>query len=49
MHRIILPQGTHSVQMKFLNNSGGIVNIRNIDNIKIKSGKKTFVIVRTAL
>ena len=49
MHRVILPEGIHSIQMKYYSDYRTIITTKNIDNINIKAGKKTYVIVRTAL
>ncbi|MBI4652254.1 hypothetical protein HY745_13470 [Candidatus Desantisbacteria bacterium] len=48
IHRIPLSEGIHTIKIKYFNKTGSVLNVRNIDNINIKSGKKTFIITRTA-
>ncbi|MCB4790365.1 MAG: hypothetical protein LHV68_00595 [Elusimicrobia bacterium] len=46
--RISLPEGTHSVEVKFYDKSNNEVKNQVLNNIKIVKGKKTFVALRTA-
>jgi len=48
MARLPLQPGTYSVRVKFYDASGMTVQKRTLDHIEIRSGKKTFAIVRTA-
>lgn len=48
MTRLTLPEGTQAVNLRFLDASGNTVSEQSID-AKIRKGKKTFVLLRTAL
>ncbi len=48
LQRIVLPEGNHSIQMLCYNQFGSVISTKNVENIKIKAGKKTFIVVRTA-
>jgi hypothetical protein len=49
MARAILPAGPQSVTLHFLDNAGATVETREIKEIAVQAGKRTFLIVRTAL
>lgn len=46
--KILLPQGSHSIKLTFEDKNGFIIDEKNIENINIKPGKKTFITIRTA-
>jgi hypothetical protein len=48
MLRMPLAAGSHSVELKFKDASGSEVTSRTFDNVEIRPGKKTFLIVRSA-
>ncbi len=48
MARLTLKEGSHSINLKFYDSGGSVVDEKTLDNISIKAGRKTFAIVRTA-
>jgi len=46
--RLPLQEGKHDVNLKFIDSNGSEVTSRILQSLDIKSGKKTFVIVRSA-
>ncbi len=48
MTRLVLPAGTHTLHLTFKDSKGAVVSNRDLEDITVKSGKKTFVTVRTA-
>ena len=49
MARTVLPAGTHTLTLRFLSQAGGTVETKEINNVAVTDGRKTFLIVRTAL
>ncbi len=49
MARLALPAGEQNLTLKFLDATGTVVETRELKNIPIASGRKSFVIVRSAL
>jgi hypothetical protein len=47
--RLSLPEGSHSVELKFYDKNNTIIDTRILNDIKVIKGKKTFVAVRTAI
>jgi hypothetical protein len=47
--RLVLPAGSQSVDVKFLDSDGREVSMKIINDVEIKPGKKTFTIVRSAM
>lgn len=47
--KVKLPAGKYSLNVLFNNNRSKTIFTKTIENIKIRKGKKTFVIVRTAM
>jgi tetratricopeptide (TPR) repeat protein len=49
MARLILPAGDQPLTLRFLDAAGTLVDTRELKNVPVASGRKSFVIVRTAL
>ena len=49
MTRLPLPNGEHNLTLKFTNATGTLVEARELKNIPITAGRKSFVIIRSAL
>ncbi|MDI6641499.1 MAG: hypothetical protein QME68_04210 [Elusimicrobiota bacterium] len=49
MVRVPLPAGKHSIELKFFDENKKIVKNQVVDNIQVKTGKKTFVVLRNAI
>lgn len=48
MARMTLPPGKHSIDLSFYDQDGTPVESRTLNDVEIKTGKKTFVMLRTA-
>ncbi|MBL0058559.1 MAG: hypothetical protein IPP35_05535 [Elusimicrobia bacterium] len=49
MARLTLPSGSQNITLRFLDSSGTTVETREIKNVPVTAGRKSFLIVRTAL
>lgn len=49
MARLSLPAGDQSLSLRFFDEKGILVETREVKNVTMTSGRKSFVIVRTAL
>ncbi|MFH1367513.1 MAG: hypothetical protein ABII64_00160 [Elusimicrobiota bacterium] len=49
MARLVLPEGAHDVDLTFTDNSGRIILRKTLQDVRIRPGKKTFAVVRTAI
>jgi hypothetical protein len=49
MARLTLPSGSQNITLRFLDSSGATVETREIKNVPVTAGRKSFLIVRTAL
>ncbi|MFC1500912.1 COG3014 family protein [Elusimicrobiota bacterium] len=47
--RMPLQKGAHSVKLRYFDKNNLVVREKTLNNVNIKAGKKTFVIVRTAI
>jgi hypothetical protein len=49
MVRVALPEGSHTLTLKFLNAAGAPVETRSLPPLPVARGRRTFLIVRSAL
>ena len=47
MASMIVPAGSHDVQVDFLNAQSAVVETRSIPNVEVQPGERRFVLVRT--